>query len=243
MNAHKSREQWLRGATIASGLLVALSHSGGPVSCASTVQPVEMRSLRVPLYAWQQPQLVLTKRGPATATASARIERGTLLELRRRPGVPGASKSEGLLVGFDPALRGILLTNDDETIEVVPYEYLQAITVLGESPTGASVGNGALIGGLSGAAIGGLVGASIGGGQYGGLCAAIIAIPGAGLGAGLGAGVGAAGSPGRARTEYPLGPEGWQIETRPGFEPGSRPLPDAGEAGSRPTLDAGKATL
>jgi hypothetical protein len=241
MNAHKSREQWLRGATIASGLLVALSHSGGPVSCA-TAQPVEMRTLRVPLYAWQQPQLVLTRRGPATATAFARIDRGTLLELRRRPGVPGESKSEGLLVGFDPGLRGILLTNDDQTIEVVPYEHLQAITVLGESPTGAYVGNGALIGGLSGVALGGLVGAGIGGRQYGALCAAIIAIPSGGVGAGLGAGVGAIGSPGRARTEYPLGPEGWQIETRPGFEPGSRPTPDAGEPGSRSMLDAGKAT-
>jgi len=230
MKAHKFREPWLRGATIASGLLVALSHSGGPVSCASNVQPVEMRSLRAPLYAWQQPELILTRRGPATAPAVARIERGTLLELRWHPEVPGASTSKGLLVGLDPSLRGILLTNDDETIEVVPYEHLQAITVLGESPTAAYVGNGALIGGLSGAAIGGLVGASTGGRQFGALCAVIIAIPSGGVGAGLGVAVGAGGSPGRARTEYPLGPEGWQIETRPGFEPGSRTTLDAGKA-------------
>jgi len=196
----------------------------------------------VPLYAWQQPQLVLTRRGPATAPSIARIERGTLLELRRRPEVPGESTTKGMLVGFDPALRGILLTNDDETIEVVRYDHLEAITVLGESPTGTYVGSGALIGGLSGAAIGGLVGANTGGRQYGALCAVMFAIPSGGLGAGLGAGIGAAGSPGRARTEYPLGPDGWQIETRPGFEAGSRPMPDAGEAGSRAMLDAGKAT-
>ncbi len=226
MNAHKSRKQWLRGATIASGLLVALSHSGGPIACSTTVQRVEIRTLRVPLYAWQQPHLVLIKRGPRTAPSVVRIERGSLVELRW--GAPGEPTPEGALVGFDPVQKNILITNDDETIEAVPYEHLQAITVLGESPTVAHVGKGALIGGLSGLAIAGVVGVSVGGRQYGTLCAAVVGIPSGILGAGIGAPVGAAASPGRAPPDYPLGPEGWQIENRPAFEPGSRPMPDAG---------------
>jgi hypothetical protein len=183
-----------------------------------------MRKVRTPLYPGHEPALVLTRAGTTGATIVERIERGAFIELQLRPGA-GVPVFECTLAGFDPVYRSILITQDGDTIESVPQQQVHGLTVLGEESRGAHAGNGALVGGLSGLALGTALGAEIGGRQYGSLCAVVVGIPVGGLGTGIGAGVGAIAASKRARTDYPLGPDGWWIANGLPLQPAAPPMP------------------
>lgn len=225
MTRRVARERWLLGATVASGLLALSSHGGGPTGCSTTARQVAVEPVSAPLRSGQRPDLPLTTREAGSRRQRVeRIERGTQLALHWLPGLNGGGTSEGRLAGFDPARRRILFTSDGETAFEVNPEQLASFDVLGESPTAAHVGNGALIGGLSGAAVGALAGAGVArGGSFAGLCAAGFGTGGALVGSGIGAAIGAGVSPGRRRTEYRLGPNDWQVASEQPAAPWSRP--------------------